>query len=87
MTYFVYILESQQDGSFYIGYTSDLTKRIVYHNSGRSTYTRKKQPWKLIYFEKFTEKRDAIIRERQIKSWKSKQAVLKLIKQNSGPVV
>ena len=49
MDYTVYILQSENDNSFYIGYTSNLTQRIEYHNSGKSRYTSKKMPWKNIY--------------------------------------
>ena len=56
MEYFVYIIESKKDSSFYIGYTSDLVKRLENHNSGLSTYTSKKIPWKIVYFEKFLNK-------------------------------
>ncbi|WP_425593919.1 GIY-YIG nuclease family protein [Marinifilum flexuosum] len=40
--YCVYILQSQMDQSYYIGYTSNIENRLTYHNQGRSRYTRKK---------------------------------------------
>ncbi|MBN1340526.1 MAG: GIY-YIG nuclease family protein [Bacteroidales bacterium] len=38
--------KSLADGSFYIGYTNDLQKRLAQHNNGESRYTSKKMPWK-----------------------------------------
>ncbi|MFN0031746.1 MAG: GIY-YIG nuclease family protein [Flavobacteriales bacterium] len=69
MTYFVYILQSQKDGSYYKGYTSDTAKRLDKHNSGLSIYTSKKCPWKLIYTEEQLDKLSAIRRERILKNY------------------
>jgi putative endonuclease len=51
MNYFVYILQSEWDGSYYIGHTNNLEERVSRHNRGRSQYTKAKIPWKLIYRE------------------------------------
>ena len=56
MEYCVYILQSDVDGTFYKGYTTDLTKRLDEHNAGLSQYTSKKIPWKLVYFERLESK-------------------------------
>jgi len=67
--FYVYLLECQQDKSWYIGYTSDLKRRISDHQNGygcRTTYL--KNNWKLIYYEAYIEKRDAIGREKFLKS-------------------
>ena len=45
MSFHVYIIQSQKDGSYYVGSTQDLKERIGRHNQGRSTYTRSKCPW------------------------------------------
>ena len=37
--YYTYVLQSEKDGSYYIGYTRQLQKRIRQHNAGKSTYT------------------------------------------------
>jgi putative endonuclease len=57
--FFIYILQSQNDNSYYIGHSSDIRKRIEYHNQGLSKYTSKKIPWKLVYIETFSTKKDA----------------------------
>ncbi|HOZ03656.1 MAG TPA: GIY-YIG nuclease family protein [Candidatus Woesebacteria bacterium] len=81
----VYILESSIDESYYIGVTENLKKRLSYHNVGKSNYTSKKRPWRVKYTEEYKTKTEALQRERQLKSWKSRSAINKLI--NNGPVV
>jgi putative endonuclease len=66
--YYVYVLKSEFDASWYIGYTSDLKKRISEHNSGKTITTSKKMPWTLIYCEASKSKEDAIAREKYLKS-------------------
>ena len=66
MTY-VYMLECK-DGSFYTGYTTDLRARYEKHNSGSGAkYTRGRTPVKLVYFEIFETKSEALKREIKIK--------------------
>jgi len=66
--YYTYILESIKDKSFYIGYTSDLKKRFLEHNSGKSKYTKSHMPYKIIHFEAFLNRIDAKKRENYLKS-------------------
>jgi putative endonuclease len=67
MDYFVYIIQSEQSGIFYKGYTSYPTLRLEEHNNGQSRYTANKGPWKMIYLEKMPDKTAALKRERQLK--------------------
>ncbi|GAB4291264.1 MAG: hypothetical protein Kow0068_16570 [Marinilabiliales bacterium] len=53
MDFYVYIIESELDGTFYKGYSSDCFRRLKQHNNGECNYTKKKIPWNLIYIEKF----------------------------------
>lgn len=67
--YFVYLLESEQDKSWYVGYTSnDPVERLERHNSFQVYYTKRKAPWKLIYFESYLNRSDATGREKFLKS-------------------
>ena len=68
LKYFVYIVRCA-DGTYYTGYTSDLTKRLNQHNSGKqgARYTRMRRPVKLVYVEKFDTQKEAMIREKEIK--------------------
>jgi putative endonuclease len=77
--FYVYIIQSKKNTSFYIGYTSDILKRIEQHNTGKSRYTMTGIPWELVYIEEFKIKREAIIGERFLKQQKNKEFYLKLI--------
>ncbi|MCP9750732.1 GIY-YIG nuclease family protein [Ferruginibacter sp. HRS2-29] len=65
--YYVYILRSDVDQSFYKGYTENPAQRLIQHNNGESVYTRNKIPWKLVYVEVFSTKKEALIREKNLK--------------------
>lgn len=70
MIYYIYILQSERDNNFYTGYTSDLRKRINEHNGGNVISTKKRIPLKLVYFEGCLSQKDAIHREKYLKtSW------------------
>ena len=78
--FWIYILESQTTGKYYTGYTSNLINRLSKHNRGLSPTTRRlKGPWKIIHTESFETKTEAIKRERQIKKWKDRKLIEKLI--------
>jgi putative endonuclease len=78
-TYFTYMLKSQKDGSFYIGSTADLKKRIEYHNQGLSTYTSAKTPWAIVYFETFSSINEAMKREYFLKKQRNRAFYQRLI--------
>ena len=69
MSYYVYMLRSQdQKRITYVGYTSDLKKRIILHNLGKGAKFTRGRKWKLIYKEKISSKKEAISREYYIKN-------------------
>ncbi len=75
---YTYILECG-DGSLYTGWTNQLEKRIKQHQTGRGAkYTKTHLPVKLVYFESFPTKEEAMSREWAIKHL-SRQEKLKLI--------
>ncbi|MBS1760807.1 MAG: GIY-YIG nuclease family protein [Bacteroidetes bacterium] len=71
--FYVYILQSLKDFSFYIGQCSDLDCRMSKHFDGMSKYTAGKRPLRLVYFEVFQTRSLAIKRELQIKKMKSRK--------------
>ena len=75
----MYILKSQRDGSYYIGQTSDLTKRLIAHNKGYSKYTKNKGPFEVVFKETLGTRSEAIKRESFLKSQKSRDFLNKLI--------
>jgi putative endonuclease len=79
MSYFVYVLQSQKDKKNYIGSTSDIKKRIAFHNAGLQRSTRTRIPFELIFCEEFPTKQEALRRERYLKSLKGGEAFKKLI--------
>lgn len=70
MTYIVYLLENEHTRSWYIGFTTDITRRVDEHNAGiGGRHTAKiAGKWRLIYSEMYLDKRDAIGREKFLKS-------------------
>lgn len=77
--FFTYIIQSEKDSSFYVGYSENPEKRLEKHNNAKTGYTSRKQPWKLVYTEEFKTKTEAIIREKFIKNQKSRDFIMKLI--------
>ncbi|PXX99101.1 hypothetical protein DF185_14585 [Marinifilum breve] len=86
MSYFVYILRSKRTERYYIGYTADITCRLEKHNAGSTTSTRSGRPWELVYYEEFHEKKQAILREKEIKKKKSRVYIEALINSCSSSV-
>ena len=78
--YYVYILQSQKDRSFYIGYSTDLKRRIEAHKRGESLATKFKRPFGLIYYEAFINQKDAKNREEYLKSGWGFRSVKKILK-------
>ena len=84
MTYTVYILFSETTGGYYIGYSSNISKRITQHNQGLTISTKGKGPWKIAYTETFQNKRDALKREQFLKKQKNRDFYKKLIATNNS---
>ena len=80
---YTYIVECA-DGSLYCGWTNDLDKRIKDHNAGKGAkYTKTRLPVKLVYFEEFDTKEEAMSREwhiKQIRREKKMELIAKMSK-------
>jgi putative endonuclease len=61
------------DDGLYIGYSSDLKKRLKQHRAGLSFAISYRGPWKLIYYEAYAEETDARGRERNLKSGRGRR--------------
>ena len=83
MPHFVYILQSLKDGKYYIGETNDVEQRLLFHNNGFQRSTKNRRPFKLVLFEEFQNRIEALKREKQIKSWKGGNAFKLLIEGGS----
>jgi putative endonuclease len=72
----VYIMTNKLDSALYIGMTNDLTRRISEHQSGEIPgFTADYRCHKLIFWEHYSDVRDAITREKQLKGWSRKKKV------------
>jgi len=71
MMFFIYILESEIDNSFYIGQIANIEERLIRHNKGYNRSTRLKRPWKLIFHEECKSRSEAMKLEKKLKSWKN----------------
>lgn len=78
--HYVYVLKSLQNGNWYTGCTSDLHARLEQHNTGKSTYTKDRGPYKLIYYEASLNKNDAFARERYLKTGMGKRYIKNRLK-------
>lgn len=85
LNWFVYVLQSEIDSTFYVGMSQDVKKRLIEHNSGKSKYTSGHRPWKLIYFEEAGTSIDARKREKYFKSAAGKRYLHKIIDAGSLP--
>lgn len=73
MKNYTYILKCA-DGTLYCGWTNNLEKRLAAHNAGTAAkYTRTRRPVKLVYYEEFETKQEAMSREYHIKKLTRRQ--------------
>jgi len=78
--FYVYVLKSEKDGRFYIGFTTDLKSRFKKHQQGEVRSTFYRRPLELIYYEAYKNEQIAKKRERQLKSGKAHTALAKRLK-------
>ncbi len=82
-SYWVYVLELN-NGRRYVGHTNNLERRLYEHRNGRSPFTRKYRVKKLIYFEKYNMRSEAMKREKFLKSGKGREWLnQKLVEQSA----
>jgi putative endonuclease len=79
-TLFLYVLQSEKNGKYYIGTTGNLETRLNQHNRGAGKSTRSGRPWRLIYKEEFDTRFEAAKREKQVKNQKSRTYIESLVK-------
>ena len=75
----VYILFSEELDRYYIGVTSNLEERIRKHNSKHKGFTGRANDWRLVHEENYETKTAALAREREIKNWKSREMIERLL--------
>ena len=78
--YYTYVLLSEKDGKFYVGFTKNLKLRFEEHVKGRIPSTKDRQPLKLIYYEACLSQADATKREKYLKTYHGKFFLRKRLK-------
>ena len=78
--YYVYILESEEDGRRYIGSTNNIDRRVAHHNAGYVRSTKSRIPFKLVYKEEFKSEVEARERERYLKTHKGYNELMKIFR-------
>lgn len=77
--YFVYILKSERDGSYYTGSAENALIRLIRYNAGWSRSTKGKRPWRIVHTETYATKKESLRREREIKQMESRVYIERLI--------
>ena len=70
--YYIYVLLSRKDKDLYTGYTEDLKSRFEQHSKGQVISTKQRRPLELIYSEACLDKKDAVHREKYLKTYYGK---------------
>jgi putative endonuclease len=81
--FYLYVLKSKLNENFYIGFSLDLRMRLQKHNQGKVVSTKRYKPWRLVYYEAYQSKKDALEREKQLKNFAKGFAMLKRRIKNS----
>ncbi len=87
MAYHVYVLQSERDRGFYIGFTDNLSRRLRDHNRGKTRSLRHRRPLRLLYAEEVANRQEARKREKQLKSFKGGQALQRLLTRRGAGAV
>jgi putative endonuclease len=75
--YYVYLIQNEKSKEIYIGFTNNLRRRLVEHNTNKSRSTKNRGAWFLIYAEMYKSKEDAEERENRLKYYGRALAQLK----------
>jgi len=78
--YYTYVLLSLKDNNFYTGFTNNLKLRFEQHNKGLVESTEDRRPFELIYYEACVDQRDAIKREKYLKTYHGKMFLKRRLK-------
>ena len=73
MAHSVYILQSEENGRYYVGRSQTPEKRVEHHNTTATGFTARYRPWRLVFQQEFDTKAEAIEAEQLIKGWKSRK--------------
>jgi putative endonuclease len=78
--YYTYVLQSESDMQFYVGFTKNLKLRFEQHQKGLVQSTEDRYPLKLIYYEACIDRNDALKREKYFKTYHGRMFIRKRLK-------
>jgi len=78
--YYTYVLQSEKDDGFYIGFTKDLKLRFGKHTKGLVDSTKNRRPLQIIYYEACLSQEDATGREKYLKTYNGRRFLHKRLK-------
>ena len=81
MFYYVYLLKSIKKDNLYIGYTTNLIKRLKEHNHGLVFSTKSYKPWNIIHYEAYLDINDAKRREKYLKTNQGSRLLKRMLKE------
>ena len=76
--YIVYVLKSKVTKKGYVGFTNDIDRRLLEHNSGKHFYTKRHKPWEVIYTENYDNLNEAVNREKYLKTASGRRFLKKI---------
>ena len=79
MKYYLYIIKSQVVDKYYTGISQNPQRRLEYHNTLEKGFTSRYRPWKIVFVRECKSKKQAMLFEKKIKSWKSKKMIEKIL--------
>ena len=85
--YKVYILISEKFAKTYVGFTDNLDRRLIEHNSGKSEFSSRYKPWKILYFEDHEKLENAVSREKYFKTSAGRNKIKTLFVMGRGQAV
>ena len=84
--YYTYVLYSRDFDKIYVGFSSELTNRLLAHNDHRNTgWSSRYQPWELLYSEEHPVKCEAMKREKQLKTFRGREFIREMIRAKGMP--
>jgi putative endonuclease len=78
--YYIYVLQSEKDNKFYVGFTKDLKQRFEQHQKGQVDSTKDRMPLTLIYYEACISQEDATKREKYFKTYHGRMFLRRRLK-------
>ena len=77
--FYTYIIYSKTIDSYYVGASENINERLKKHKNSSKGFTNRANDWEIVYSKEFSTKQESLIFEKQIKSWKSRKMIEKLL--------